>query len=210
MAMFRVRAETAIAILAKAPVPGAAKTRLIPLLGAHGAAGFHERMIERTVQTACRATIGPTTVWATPDTRHPAFQELAARYPIALARQPDGDLGARMAACIKAAQMPTLVIGADCPTLAPEHLQEAAAALQDGADCVVIPVEDGGYCLIGMVRQHRPLLEHMSWSVPTVMAETRHRARAHGLVLRELQTLWDVDRPEDVARMEREGIEAFE
>lgn len=207
MVMSPASFETAIAVLAKAPVPGHVKTRLIPLLGAHAAAVFHERMIERTVETACRAAVGPVTVWAAPDARHPAFRELAERYPIALAQQPDGDLGVRMAACVEAATMPALVIGADCPALTREDLQDALAALHDGADCVTIPAEDGGYVLIGMRRLHPVLFSGMTWSAPTVMAETRRHARANGLVLRELKTLWDVDRPEDVARMEREGIE---
>src|SRR5438045_1983195 len=57
----------AIAVLAKAPVPGFAKTRLIPVLGADAAAAFAARLIERAVATACEAATGPVTLWATPD-----------------------------------------------------------------------------------------------------------------------------------------------
>jgi len=95
----------ALAILAKAPVAGLVKTRLIPALGADGAAALHARLIERTVETACAAAIGPVTLWVTPGP-HPCFTALASRFQIALAAQPDGDLGARMlAACQAAAEI---------------------------------------------------------------------------------------------------------
>ena len=80
----------ALAILAKAPTAGSVKTRLIPALGADGAAALHARLIERTVATACAAAIGPVTLWMTP-TPHPCFTALASRFRISLAAQPDGD-----------------------------------------------------------------------------------------------------------------------
>jgi hypothetical protein len=73
-------------------------------------------------------------------------------------------------------------------------------ALIDGADAVFQPAEDGGYVLVGL-RQPQPALFHgMSWSTDQVMAETRARARETGLRVHELDTLWDVDRPQDLAR----------
>ena len=67
----------AIAVLAKAPVPGFAKTRLIPVLGAEGAAAFAARLIERAVAAACEAATGPVTLWATPDASHALFSEIS-------------------------------------------------------------------------------------------------------------------------------------
>src|SRR5437763_10504937 len=137
----------AVAILAKAPLPGLAKTRLAPVLGANGAAALQARLIERAVETARKAAVGPVTLWAAPDQDHPAFQTLAALFGVTLARQPDGDLGARMLAALDAARGPAIVIGTDCPALQPAHLRAAAAALTGGVDAVVVPVEDGGYAL---------------------------------------------------------------
>ena len=88
----------AVAILAKAPLPGFAKTRLIPVLGAEGAALLQARLVERAVATACAARLGPVTLWAAPDESHALFQAIGARFGIALARQDNGDLGARMLA----------------------------------------------------------------------------------------------------------------
>ena len=141
--------KTDIAIMAKAPVPGLAKTRLIPAIGAHAAAVLQERLTERSVAMALAADIGAVTLWCTPDTSHASFRELAARLPIALKAQPGGDLGARMLAAIAAGAGATLVIGTDCPAFTADHLRAAASALHDGADVVLIPAEDGGYVLIG-------------------------------------------------------------
>lgn len=190
-------AETEVAILAKAPIPGFAKTRLIPAIGAHAAAVLQERLTARAVATACEAAIGPVTVWCAPDTTHRSFRELG----IALRHQPAGDLGARMLAVF--AGGPTLVIGTDCPALTPAHLRDATIAL-DGQDVVVIPAADGGYVLIGAKAPHTGLFGDMTWSVPTVLGETRRRIAALGLTAAELAPLWDVDTEDDLARMERE------
>ncbi len=193
-----------IAILAKAPVPGAAKTRLIPELGAHGAAFLYERMIEHTVAIACEARLGPVTLWAT-SPAHAVFNEIARSFPVRLRRQGDGGLGARMLAAFTAAKGPALVIGADCPALAAGHLREAAAALAEGKDAVFIPVDDGGYVLVGLRTPAASLFAGMSWGVSTVMAETRRRLAEAGLTWRELEPLWDVDTPADLARLPQLG-----
>jgi rSAM/selenodomain-associated transferase 1 len=196
----------ALAILAKAPVAGSVKTRLIPALGADGAAALHARLIARTVETACAAAIGPVTVWTTPAAPHACFTALASRHPIALAAQPDGDLGARMLAACKAAAAAAIVIGTDCPVLTPPHLREAADVLREGVDVVVIPAEDGGYVLIGSRRPQPGLFADMTWGTDTVMAETRRRLVRDGLTWREPAALWDVDRPEDLARLRAAGL----
>ena len=89
--MSRATAErTTIAVLAKAPQPGIAKTRLIPALGAEGAAALQGRLIERAVATACAAAIGPVTLWTTPDEYDPVFVAMREKFGATLARQPDG------------------------------------------------------------------------------------------------------------------------
>jgi rSAM/selenodomain-associated transferase 1 len=195
--------RVAIAIMAKAPIPGLTKTRLIPTIGAHAAAVLQERLTERAVATALAAAIGPVTVWCTPDPGHVAFRELVERHKIALKRQPEGDLGARMLAATAANTGPTLVIGTDCPALTPAHLQAAAAALRE-ADVVLIPVEDGGYALIGTRVVQPGLFADLTWSTVTVLAETKARIAALDLKAAELAPLWDIDTEEDFARFERE------
>jgi rSAM/selenodomain-associated transferase 1 len=197
--------RVAIAILAKAPVAGLAKTRLIPALGADGAAALQERLIRRTVETATGAALGRVTLWATPDDTHPLFRAMQARYGVALGVQPDGDLGARMQEAAIVANGPVLIVGADCPALSADHLHHAAATLRN-YDVVIIPAEDGGYVLIGLAQPHATVFADMEWSTATVMEQTRQRLQSLTLLWRELPTLWDVDTPEDLERLKREGL----
>jgi hypothetical protein len=191
-----------IAILAKAPIPGLTKTRLIPSIGAHAAAVLQERLNERAVETAISADLGPVTLWCTTDITHPSFQDLAARYPLVLKQQPEGDLGARMLGAIAANNRPTLVIGTDCPALIAEHLRAAALALED-TDVVLTPAEDGGYVLIGMRVAHEELFSDITWGTASVLQETRARISSLGLRAHELPALWDIDTEADLARFER-------
>lgn len=189
--------------MAKAPVPGLAKSRLIPSIGAHAAAVLQERLTERTAETAVAAGVGPVTLWCAPDPGHAAFRDLVTRHPVVLKRQPDGDLGARMLAAMRAETRPVLVIGTDCPAMTAQHLRDAAKALNDEADVVLIPAEDGGYVLIGSRAPCPALFDAMVWGTDTVLAETRRRSASLGLRLAELAPLWDVDTERDLDRMER-------
>jgi uncharacterized protein len=192
-----------VAILAKAPLPGFAKTRLIPLLGAAGAAELQRLLTERAVETAFGAGIGPVTLWGAPDAGHESFGELATRFSVALAAQPAGDLGRRMLAAFEAAARPLVLIGTDCPSLVSDDLRAAAGALAGGADVAIAPAEDGGYGLIAAQRPLPMLFEAMPWSTAAVAALTRERAAAAGLRLEELRTVWDVDTPADYERLRR-------
>jgi rSAM/selenodomain-associated transferase 1 len=188
-----------IAILSRAPIAGQTKTRLIPALGAEGAADLHQRLLQRTVQTALAAKLGPVHLWCTPDTEHPAFTACQQRGPLTLHTQATGDLGARMLATL-AANTPTLIIGTDCPALTPAHLQQAANALNEN-DAVLIPAEDGGYVLIGLRQPEPALFANLTWGNSTVLEQTRKRLRAAGLCWAELPPLWDVDEPADLTRL---------
>ena len=194
--------NAAVAIMAKAPIPGLTKTRLIPSIGAHAAAVLQERLTERAVATARATAVGPVTVWCAPDPGHVSFRDLAIRHKVALKRQPEGDLGARMLAAMAAGGRPTLVIGTDCPAFTQENLRAAAHALQE-ADVVLIPAEDGGYVLIGTRTAHPQLFSGIAWGTASVMQETRARIAALGLTSIELAALWDVDTEADLARCER-------
>jgi uncharacterized protein len=199
-------AQTAIAILARAPVAGFAKTRLIPALGAERAASLAARLIERAVETASQAALGPLTLWATPDGSHPLFSELVVRCGIGLRRQGEGDLGARMLDAIRAANGPALVIGTDCPAMTAEHLRKAAGILRRGLDAVMFPAEDGGYGLIGMRAPQAGAFAGADWGTARVLGQTRRRLQELGLAWAEPVMVWDLDGPEDLDRLSEIGL----
>lgn len=197
-----------VAVFAKAPEPGAVKTRLATLLGAEGAASFHAGLARHALAIANDARIGPVELWCAPSEAHPFFAACAREFGVALRRQEGADLGARMAhaaASALAAGSSIVIIGTDCPALDAASLAEAALALR-AHDAVVKPAEDGGYVLIGLSRSIPALFESIVWGSDTVAADTRLRLARSGASWKELATSWDVDRPEDYARARAEGL----
>lgn len=198
---YQPRARAGLAVLAKAPVSGLAKTRLIPRLGAAGAARVQRAFTVQTLIAARTASTGPITLWCAPDTSHRFFKMLSRRHGVRCAPQPVGDIGQRMVAAMHQhfadqRTLPLLIVGTDCPVRSSEHLQHAADALQQH-DVVLIPAEDGGYVLIGLRRPVPGVFEGIAWSTPQVMEQTRQRLRALGVLWCELPALWDVDEPAD-------------
>lgn len=195
------RGEVHVAVFARAPVPGQAKTRLIRALGANGAARLHRQLVLKTLATAYESGIGPVTLWAAPDTSHRFFRALA-KLGVRCRAQSSGDLGSRMRDALTATlPIPTLLIGSDCPALTPEHLRASADALIDGHDAVALPAEDGGYVLVGFSAcAPRYLFEQMPWGSADVMAATRSRLTELDCTWAEPAVLWDIDRPADLER----------
>jgi uncharacterized protein len=203
-----MRAETAItniAIFARAPVPGEAKTRLIPALGAAGAAALQRQLIERTLQTACAVPAAHVTLWAAGDAKHPSLAEVASRFGVDIAVQVGADLGARMHRAFVATGAPLVLIGTDCPQLAPGDLTAAAAALGDH-DVVIQPATDGGYVLIGLARPQPALFESIDWGGPQVLRQTQGRIAALGLHCAMRPTLDDLDNAADLKRAIDAGL----
>lgn len=98
---------------------------------------------------------------------------------------------------------PILLIGTDCAEFAAGHLRAAADALRAGNEAVLTPAEDGGYVLIGLRRPQPTVFDGIDWSTDRVLAQTRERLREAGLSWHECPTLWDVDRPADLARLKK-------
>ncbi|WP_163558714.1 TIGR04282 family arsenosugar biosynthesis glycosyltransferase [Halomonas sp. NO4] len=189
-----------LALLAKGPIPGQVKTRLIPALGESEAAVLHESLLRHTLALAIQATAPHRiTLWTALDHAHPLFLELASRHGIGLRAQPEGDLGERMYCALAAMDGPGLVIGSDCPVLTAPLLARCWQALTT-ADAVCLPAEDGGYALIGARRAEPRLFTGIDWGTKRVMAQTRERLHELGWQLACPATVWDVDRPKDVAR----------
>lgn len=196
-------------VFAKAPQAGRVKTRLAPRLGAAAAARLHARLVVRAVRTALAAGCGPVELHCAPSRNDAFFRGLKDRYSLRLRSQGRGDLGERMHRALRGALRRAtcaILIGADCPALEPADLRRAARHLWRGADAVLAPAEDGGYALIGLRRSSKELFERIAWGGPQVMRATRQRLRRLGWRWRELRTLWDVDRAQDLARLRRSRL----
>jgi glycosyltransferase A (GT-A) superfamily protein (DUF2064 family) len=121
---------------------------------------------------------------------------------VRLASQVGDDLGLRMAHVFDQ-DAPCLLMGSDCPAIEVAHLHACAMALAQGCDAVFLPAEDGGYGLVGLRAPQPALFADMVWGASDVMARTRERLGALRLKHAEPFVIWDVDRPDDVARLER-------
>ncbi len=194
----------AIAVFARAPVAGQCKTRLIPRLGADGAALLQEKLVEHALKVAVAADVGPVVLWCEPDDAHAFFQRCRAQFGICLKIQSGAELGARMDQAFRDAAGPMLLMGSDCPSITPVDLRDCAAALQ-ATDAVFLPAEDGGYGLVGLNEPSPEIFSNMQWSTPQVMAQTIARLQRAGRQWREIRTIWDVDEPADYDRLVTSG-----
>ena len=203
--------EPALLVFARAPEPGRVKTRLVPLLGEAGAARLQARLVEKTLQTAASSGLTDVTLCCTPSVKHAFFRKMQEKFQVRLRSQGRGDLGERLYRAFARAlrhHRQAIVIGSDCPALRAADLRTAARELRAGAAAVLAPAEDGGYALIGLRRVHPRLFAGIEWGSARVMAQSRQRLARLGWHWHELRTLWDVDRPEDVARRRRTRLPA--
>lgn len=191
-----------IAILAKAPRAGFAKTRLIPALGADGAARLAHRLLEHALAQAHAAGIGPVELCVTPvsDALWPAVSRPAGTL---LSDQGEGDLGDRLArVCdrVSGTGAAVLLIGTDCPALNAERLRAIALALA-AHDAVMVPATDGGYTALALRRFDASVFTDIAWSTASVGATTLSRLQALGWRVAVLPALSDIDEPADLGAL---------
>jgi hypothetical protein len=190
-------------VMAKAPVPGYAKTRLIPALGGAGAARLADRLLRHAVGAALQAQLGPVDLCCAPDRHHPLLQSHRQSAGLSLSDQGEGDLGERMSNAFERwwpLADRILMTGTDAPGLGAAVLQHAARCLDD-ADAVFVPAADGGYALIGLRRPAPTLFQGVAWSTAQVMPTTRRHLALAGLRHVELPTLPDIDEPADLVHV---------
>lgn len=193
-------------MLARAPVPGRVKTRLIPVLGDEGACDLQRLLLERALQLPPEG-FSQRFLWLD-DLPDAELQALAARLNWTLVEQPAGDLGERMRliATLGLVESDAVVlIGNDCPALDGDYLSAACAALH-GQPVVVGPAEDGGYVLLGLRCVDHVLFHAIPWGTDQVLSMTCERLQQLDWGHQLLPALWDVDRPEDLPRLATLGI----
>lgn len=188
-------------MLARAPVAGRVKTRLIPALGAQGACDLQQLLLERALRLPAHG-FTERFLWLD-DLPTVELQELADAQGWTLVEQPAGDLGERMrriATLGLAESDAVILIGNDCPAIDGDYLQAACSALQT-QPVVIGPAEDGGYVLLGLRSMKATLFSDMPWGTEQVFDLTLQRLQQLDLRPALLPALWDVDRPEDLSRL---------
>lgn len=189
-----------IVVMAKAPRAGLAKSRLIPVLGADGAAQLAERMLHHTLAEAVSAGIGPVELCRTPFV-DPVWDALTLPADVTISDQGEGDLGDRMARVserVIADGESLILIGTDCPHIDAARLRRIADDLQQ-ADAVMNASADGGYVALGLNRHDARIFADIDWGTDSVAYRTLWRMSGLGWKVHLLPMLRDIDEPEDLA-----------
>jgi len=193
-------------IFTRYPEPGKTKTRLIPALGAEGAANLQFQMTEATMTKAQKLSNMMSLLveirfaggnlqlmknWLGADLK---YEE-----------QGKGDLGERItrafASAFEQGINSVVVIGTDCPSLSTEIMLEAFTKLTE-SDVIIGPATDGGYYLIGLKKIIPELFQGINWGTSEVLSKTVATAENLNLVIDYLPELSDIDRPEDLEKLE--------
>ena len=189
-------------IFTRYPEPGRTKTRLIPKLGATGAANLQREMTEHTLQeirklqqqisvsVEIRFTGGTLELMGNWLGNDWIYQP-----------QGEGDLGEKIMRSLTTAftnhAQKAIIIGTDCPSL-DSHILAIAYQSLDDSEVVIGPATDGGYYLIGSRRLHPELFANIAWGTGNVLEQTRFVLDKLQLSCSYLQPLTDIDRPEDL------------
>lgn len=188
----------ALIVIAKAPEPGRAKTRLCPPCTPEDAAALAEAALSDTL----------TAVAATPATRHVMVLEGAAGEWLPpgfeLLSQRGRGLDERLAAAFEDVGGPAFLVAMDTPQLTPGLLADALATLgPSGAEAALGRAHDGGYWGIGLRRGDSRALIGVPMSSASTYRAQHTRLRALGLTCAELPVLTDVDTIESARAVAR-------
>ena len=184
-----------VAVFVRAPELGKVKTRLARVLGEVAALEAYVELVEGTLKSL-REGAFRCELWFEGQ-RNADLRRWQTEYGLPAFEQPDTDLGGRMLAAL--ATGAKVVVGSDIPVLDAAYVEEALDRLP-GADAVLGPVEDGGYCLVGMSEARPELFQSIEWSTGTVVEQTLGRAAEAGMSVSLLDALWDVDDHADYLR----------
>lgn len=218
--MYTNSRHSRLLLFTRYPEAGKTKTRLIPQLGADGAALLQKRLTERVAGQAqllaerrgTETIIHETIIHYSGGSREEMSSWLG---PVRCIAQTTGDLGQRMRAAFahsftEGAQTAVL-IGSDIPDISADLLHQAFACLLGGKEVVIGPSADGGYYLIGLVARRAAqllpvLFEQMVWSSTDLFPFTMDRLRQAGYTAAILPILHDIDLPADLSLAKDRGL----
>jgi rSAM/selenodomain-associated transferase 1 len=199
----------ALAVMAKAPVPGSVKTRMVPPLTPEQAAALYRAILLDQLEHLTRLTASDLYVAFTPDDAAALMKSLV---PAAFACFPQrgDDLGERMhevlAELWRRGHRNLVLIGSDVPAVPLDFFHDTFNALEgkDEPDVQVVfgPSEDGGYYLVGMNQPTPEIFDGMTWSHDRVLAQTTEKLTRLGIAVKLLPSWFDIDTIEDLKRLQ--------
>src|ERR1041385_2066366 len=202
------RPVCALGVMAKAPVAGAVKTRLVPPLTEQEAAEINVcflRDMVANIATVTETEAAKGLIVYTPTGSESAFDAVLPK-GFKLLAQRGASLGERLCNAtddlLSQGYGAVCLINSDSPTLPRSILVRAMELLASDGDRVVLgAAEDGGYYLIGLKHAHRNLFREIAWSTSDVLARTIERAAEINLPVELLPAWYDVDDRDTLAQL---------
>ena len=191
--------------MAKAPIAGQVKTRLVPPLSHEQAAQLSRALLADLLAHVLGLSGAERYLFFAPDHAADLMRDLTGER-FHLLTQRGGDLGARMQAVFDdlwaRGHRRIILIGGDLPVLPLQSLEQAFTALATPVERVVLgPSRDGGYYLIGMNRLMPEIFTGMTWSHGQVFSDTIKKAQALKIEALQLPLWFDIDTPLDLKQL---------
>jgi uncharacterized protein len=194
--------DCTLAIMAKAPRPGAVKTRLAACLPPQAITGLYRCLLQDTVALA-QSLDGVETAIMSPASDVEELSRVAGDGVRVVAQTGEG-LGAALTSVFAhfaaAGRRRIVAFNSDSPHLPASALWLAFDALRS-CDLVIGPTHDGGYYLVGATESHPGLFAGSAIGTTNALEALRARARALGLWVRFTDRFYDIDVAADLNRL---------
>ena len=207
--------DRVLVIMAKAPRPGAVKTRLAPSLSVQAVAAFYRCLLDDTLALA-RSLSGVEVAIMCPDSDVDELAQLAGMQlpgkPASVVAQKGEGLAAGLTSVFahfaegrrtNALQRRIIAFNSDSPHLPRSILEDAFETLA-AHDVVVGPTHDGGYYLVGAKTSHPTLFAGDGMGTSSALDRLLSRARALELSVGFAAPFYDIDVADDLTRLAEE------
>jgi uncharacterized protein len=191
--------SVSLIVIAKAPLPGFAKTRLVPDLGPAGAARVAEAALADTLWAVAETAVARRVLVLDGAPDGAGWLPRVDGREFDVIPQRSGGLGERLAgAFADSGASPALLIGMDTPQVTAPLLEASIALLcEEGTDAVLGPAADGGWWALGLRESHPGAFDGVPMSAADTVEHQRARLAALGLRVHELEQLRDIDTVDD-------------
>ncbi len=197
--------DRVLVIMAKAPRPGAVKTRLTPSLPLQAVTAFYRCLLDDTLALAGSLGNAEVAIMCPPSDVDELTQ-LAGNGASVVAQKGEGlaaGLTSVFAHFAEDHRRHTIAFNSDSPHL-PRSVLEDAFEILSARDMVVGPTEDGGYYLVGAKASHPTLFARDGMGTNSALETLLSRARALELSIGFADPFYDIDVADDLTRLAAE------